>query len=79
MSALSDLRRLMGADARPVEPTGTVLEVAATGRVLVRTQRRTLACTTVVPVAVGDAVRLQGSLIVSRQVTAGGPLPEYRV
>lgn len=79
MSALTDLRRLMGTDQRNTDMPGTVLELAENGRILVRTQRRTIACTTVIPVSVGDPVRVQGSLIVSRQVAPADSLPEYRV
>ena len=79
MSALSDLRRLLGTDRRSQDATGTVLELVEHGRVMVRTSRRTIACTTVVPVAVGDAVHVQGSLIVSRQRAPTGALPEFRV
>ena len=79
MSALSDLRRLLGTDQRNTDTPGTVLEMSENGRILVRTPRRTLSCTTVIPVSVGDAVKVQGSLIVSRQVAPADSLPEYRV
>lgn len=79
MSALSDLRRLLLDKASGPDTTGTVVEVQPGGRVLVRTARRTVACTTVVPVAVGEDVRVQGSLIVARQVAASATLPMYRV
>lgn len=79
MSALTDLRRLLGTDQRNTDMPGTVLELTANGRILVRTKQRTIACTTVIPVSVGDAVKVQGSLIVSRQVAPADSLPEYRV
>ena len=79
MSVLTDLRRLLGADQRNADMLGTVLQMSENGRFLVRTQRRTIACTTVIPVSVGDAVKVQGSLIVSRQVAPADSLPEYRV
>lgn len=79
MSALSELKKLLSGESRDANISGTVLENAANGRVLVRTPRRTLTCTTVIPVAVGDSVKVQGSLIVSRQVAPADSLPEYRV
>ena len=79
MSVLTDLRRLLGADQRNADMLGMVLQMSENGRILVRTQRRTIACTTVIPVSVGDAVKVQGSLIVSRQVAPADSLPEYRV
>lgn len=80
MSSLNDLRRLMGTDSRaPTTVTGTVLDAVVGGRVLVRTSRRTITCTTVIPVTNGDVVKVQGSLIVSRQVSPADSLPEFRV
>lgn len=81
MSALLELRKLLGADRSggSGDATGTVIEVADRGRVMVRTARRTVSCTTVVPVMVGDTVKVQGSLIVSRQVAPADSLPEFRV
>ncbi len=78
MSALSELRKLIAGPSRQ-DLSGTVIELASNGRVLVRTERRVVTCTTVVPVTAGDAVRVQGSLIVSRQVAPSDTLPEYRV
>lgn len=79
MSALTDLRRLLGGGRTDRDDTGMVLEVVENGRVMVRTPRRVQACTTVVPVMVGDTVRVQGSLIVSRQQAPTKALPEFRV
>lgn len=79
MSALSDLRKILGTDRRDADTSGTVLSMEEHGRILVRTARRTIACTTVVPISVGDSVKVQGSLIVSRQVAPADSLPEYRV
>ena len=78
MSALSELRKLLSGQARQ-DLSGTVIDLHANGRVLVRTERQVITCTTVVPVAAGDSVRIQGSLIVSRQVAPSDSLPEYRV
>lgn len=79
MTALTDLKRLLGTDRPPSTVTGTVLEAVDGGRVLVRTPRRTITCTTVIPVAINDVVKVQGSLIVSRQVAPADSLPEFRV
>ncbi len=78
MSALADLRRLLNPQSAP-DTSGTVVSLHPNGRVLVRTARKTITCTTVIPVGVGDSVRVQGSLIVSKQAGAPGSLPEYRV
>lgn len=78
MSALSELRRLLSGPSGQ-DISGTVIELYSNGRVLVRTARRVITCTSLVPVAAGDPVRVQGSLIVSRQVAPTEALPEYRV
>jgi hypothetical protein len=78
MSALSDLRRLLAGPSSQ-DVSGTVIELYSNGRILVRTARRVITCTSLVPVAAGDPVRVQGSLIVSRQLAPTGSLPEYRV
>lgn len=79
MSALTDLRRLMSPGAEADNTSGVVVGVEAVGSILVRTRKRTLSCTTVVPLVVGDRVRLQGSLVVSKQTSQTESLPEYRV
>ena len=79
MSALSDLKKILGPDTSRADSYGVVLETSPGGRVLVRSQQRTVSCTTVVPVTVGDTVRLQGSLVVARRLPAPDTLPEYRV
>lgn len=79
MSALTDLRRLLSADSGAADSSGVVLSVGEYGVVMVRATRRTVACTSLIPVAVGDSVTLQGAIIVSRQLTSTRALPEFRV
>lgn len=77
MSALTDMRRLL---AQPKQDDiGIIVEVLAGGRILVRIAQRVTVCTSLIPIAAGDYVKVQGSLIVSRQVAPADSLPEYRV
>lgn len=78
MNPLRDLRKILTPTA-PTSIAGTVVGVQDTGRVSVRTSRSVVACTSLIPVSTGDRVNVQGTLIVSRQFTGAGGLPEYRV
>lgn len=77
MSTLKDMRRLLAPPRQ--DDTGSVVELLPGGRVMVRNAQRVVVCTSLVPLSVGDAVKVQGSLIVSRQVAPADSLPEYRV
>lgn len=76
-SPLKDLRGLVVPPAEEYT-TGVVVELLPLGRVMVSTNRKTLTCTTLVPLLVGAKVRVQGLLVVSKYFT-DKELPVYQV
>ncbi len=78
MSNLASLRALLYKSPKQETYVGNVLSILPSGVISVALSSSVVACTSAVPVSVGDTVRVRGFVITARLVVPQGGVPVYR-